>query len=241
LDVEKFHLFLRDGRNDIMLSFQRRVIEFLSHGTFSTHKHGRHNSFVLYLVTRVRVLTNDERNNHPVQCQGLAKNQHDEHRDEELVLIVTATDVGHIVACGCVVVRDGGIASRFVPVGGEQRDLTGPVSDRTDAVIAHNPNAQAGRETGNSAAQPGSQMGHPGIDAVRVVALVRGGNDRLAQNYTHNQTVDANHAGHYNRNHILHDRTRVSDSCVYNANARFPRPHLLYTPAKCRYERQHAV
>ena len=172
------------------------------------------------------MLTDNERDNHPVQRQRFTENEHNEHAHKEFVLIVTARNVT-AAALRPTLVGNGRVAGIFL-VGGKERDLTGPVADGPNAVIAHNANAETRRQSTESAAQSGAQVGHARIDRIRIFA--RGGiglDNGLSQNDADNETVNADDTGHDNGNDVFHDRRGVPDAGMHNANAGLPCAHLL--------------
>eukprot|EP00538_Stauroneis_constricta_P009302 CAMPEP_0119548072 /NCGR_PEP_ID=MMETSP1352-20130426/2081_1 /TAXON_ID=265584 /ORGANISM="Stauroneis constricta, Strain CCMP1120" /LENGTH=186 /DNA_ID=CAMNT_0007593241 /DNA_START=145 /DNA_END=705 /DNA_ORIENTATION=+ len=167
------------------------------------------------------MLTNDQGYDHAIQRQRLRKNEHDEHADEQLVLIFRSA---HFLSGGLLAFGDGGV-TLLLRLRREQGDLRCTVPNGPDAVIANNSNAKAGSQTGNAAAQSGAQMRQSSVGGVHVLAAVGWLCYRLRDDDADDQSIDADHTRHDDRDDVLHDGAGVSDASVHDANARLPRSY----------------
>mmetsp|Transcript_34317 Transcript_34317/g.100939 ORF Transcript_34317/g.100939 Transcript_34317/m.100939 type:complete len:208 (+) Transcript_34317:1426-2049(+) len=170
------------------------------------------------------MLADNQGHNEPIQGQGLAEDEHNEHANKKLVLVVAAA---HIISANCtaIIVGDRGISAGLGNTAGEQTDGAGPVPHRPDAGIAHDANAAAGRQARYAGAEPRAQVRKGRVDAVRVDAGVGPGlGDRLGQDDGDDEAVDADDARHDDRDDVLHHRRRVADAGVDEGDAGLPRP-----------------
>lgn len=165
------------------------------------------------------MLADDESDNHSVERQCLAEDEHNQHRDKELVLIFGSTDI----ASRTVVLR---IRHSRVPTSlrlvGKERNLTRAVADSPNAVVTNDTDANARRHAAKAATEARAEMRHARKYAVGIVLLRGWHRDRLTEDDADDETVDANYTGHDNRDDILHDRGWVADARVHDAAARLP-------------------
>lgn len=115
------------------------------------------------------MLTNNQSHDQTVKRQCLTEDEHDEHANEQLVLVVTAA---HIIAAGgtAVIVGDGGIPRRLGNTAGEQTDAARSVAHRPDTGVTNDANAPTSGQSGNTRTETRAQMGKGLYELMRVSA-----------------------------------------------------------------------
>jgi hypothetical protein len=169
------------------------------------------------------VLRHNERHNHAIERQRLTENEHNEHTDKQLVLIVRATDIVRMRVPRRrrrILIRNSGIPRGLVSTGRRKEgNLTGPIADRPNAVITDNPNAEPRRESGATATQTRTEMRQAGEEGIDIGAAAAGGGDGLSDDDADDEAVNANDSGHDNGNDVLHDRAGMPYARVHNTDA----------------------
>jgi hypothetical protein len=188
---------------------------------------------------------------HLLQCQSFRKNQHDEHTDKEFVLIIRSTNIATrfflSIGNGCVSFLfdlRGPKRNLRGPVSNRSDSVISNNPNAQASCQTRNPTTQACTQVRHAG------IGRIGIFAIIGWfgdGLANNDSDNESVNTDHyeNKRSKSNKlatnltklpfckaplipqkiqhtSGHDNWNHILHNGTWVSDSCVDNANTRLP-------------------
>ena len=100
-------------------------------------------------------------------------------------------------------------------MGEDDGNVRSPIPHRPHAVIADDADAPPRGETRQTAAQPGSEVGHAGVDGIHVHARSDLGHGNVPrEDDGHDETVDADDPRHDHRDDVLHHRSGMADAGV---------------------------
>ena len=140
------------------------------------------------------MLTDNEGNNHSVQCQSFTENKHDKHTDKEFVLILRSTNLSaatHVTTFGSIGIRDRRISFLFGSIG-KQGNLGGTVPHSANSIVSYDTNTNPCGKARDSRTESGTKMGQARVHTVGAFAGIGGARDGLGEDDSYDESVDTN-------------------------------------------------